>query len=120
MVLMKNSANALAPSGVCWVASNGMSGGRSPRLALGPVVGTSAGILGCGGAGGPEADADDGDGDRPGATAADDVGPDSDCDGADSDGVGLGEMGNVRPEEVQAAHDSTASAANVPIHRTAQ
>lgn len=47
---MKNSAKAFAPAAVCWVAATGMTGGRSPGSAFGPVVGTSAGTLGLGGA----------------------------------------------------------------------
>jgi hypothetical protein len=50
MVLMKNSAKAFAPAGVCWVATTGITGGFSPGFAFGPVVGTSAGTLGLAGA----------------------------------------------------------------------
>src|SRR5690242_13922183 len=46
MVLMKNSAKALAPSAVCWVAATGMTGGFSPLRVFGPVRGTSAGTVG--------------------------------------------------------------------------
>ena len=48
MVLMKKTAKALAPAGVCWVAASGMIGGFSPGRVFGPVVGTSAGMLGPG------------------------------------------------------------------------
>lgn len=122
MVLMKNSANAFAPSGVCWVASSGMIGGFSPRLVFGPVVGTSAGRLGWGGSGGPlcedvtagddgpdDTDDDDTDDDRPDDTDGDDT------DGEDTDGDDVG----VPPlEDVQPAHASTADAAAAQIHRT--
>jgi hypothetical protein len=40
----------LAPAAVCWVAASGITGGRSPGRAFGPVVGTSAGTLGPAGA----------------------------------------------------------------------
>lgn len=46
MVLMKNSAKALAPSAVCLVAATGMTGGCSPLRVFGPVRGTSAGTVG--------------------------------------------------------------------------
>ncbi len=51
MVLMKNSAKALAPSGECLVAATGMTGGRSPLRVFGPVRGTSAGMVGLVGGG---------------------------------------------------------------------
>jgi hypothetical protein len=50
MVLMKNTAKARAPAGVCRVASTGITGGLSPGLVLGPLVGTSGGTLGGAGA----------------------------------------------------------------------
>ena len=50
MVVMKNRANASAPSPVFWVASIGMIGGFSfARLRFGPVVATSAGRVGAAG-----------------------------------------------------------------------
>jgi hypothetical protein len=52
---MKNAAKAFAPSGVCWVASSGITGGFSPGLVFGPVRGTSAGTVGCEMCGGPGA-----------------------------------------------------------------
>lgn len=51
IVLTKKTAKARAPAGVCSVAATGMTGGRSPGSALGPVVGTSAGTVGRGGTG---------------------------------------------------------------------
>jgi hypothetical protein len=47
MVLMKNTANAFAPAGVCRVAATGITGGRSPGLVFAPVLGTSAGTVAC-------------------------------------------------------------------------
>ncbi len=46
MVLMKNSAKALAPSGECLVAAIGITGGCSPLRVFGPARGTSAGMVG--------------------------------------------------------------------------
>ncbi len=51
MVLMKNSAKALAPSGECRVAASGITGGCSPLRVFGPVRGTSAGTVGRAGGG---------------------------------------------------------------------
>src|SRR5438445_11688660 len=49
MVCTKNFANAFAPSGLCTVASSGITGGFScVERRLGPVVGTSPGTLGRG------------------------------------------------------------------------
>lgn len=46
-VLTKNLENASAPAAVCFVASMGMTGGRSDGLVtFGPVRGTSAGTVG--------------------------------------------------------------------------
>src|SRR5690348_16162824 len=46
MVLIKNSAKALAPAALCLVATTGMTGGRSPLRVFGPLRGTSAGTVG--------------------------------------------------------------------------
>jgi hypothetical protein len=110
MVLMKNSANALAPRAVCWVASSGITGGFSPGLVFGPLVGTSAGTLGVGGAGGPPEE--------------DDVGPDgADVVGGGTETVGRGAVdgsdeGAVLPEDVHAAQASMTNAANAQIRPT--
>ena len=109
MVLTKNWPKAFAPSGVCWVASSDMIGGFSPGLVFGPVVGTSAGRVGCGGLGGPTCEFEGG--------AAEVV-------GGGTDPVGSGvpvERGVPDPDEVQAAqHISTTNAANVQIRPTDQ
>jgi hypothetical protein len=110
MVLMKNSANAVAPRALCWVASSGMTGGFSPGLVFGPVLGTFAGTLGCGGAGGPTGlDVDGG----------------AEVVGGGTDTVGCGEVGGsdagaVPPDEVQAAQASITNAANVQIRPTSE
>src|SRR6185437_1844727 len=84
MVWMKNLAKATAPAWVCWVASSGISGGRSPaRTRFGPVVGTSAGRVGWVARGGPggviDTDPEDapGPGVLTGAVGAGTVGPTS-------------------------------------------
>jgi hypothetical protein len=103
MVLMKNAANAFAPSGVCWVASNGISGGFSPGFVFGPVRGTSAGMVGRVGRGGPGSVDDD---ELLGTTVV--------CSG-------VGACEGVPPDDdVHAAAQVSAArnAANVQIHRT--
>jgi hypothetical protein len=108
MVLMKNSANAFAPSGVCCVASSGMIGGFSPGLVFGPVVGTSDGRLGCGGRGGPACELD----------GADVVGGGTETVGGAVETVGALERGDAVPDEVHAAQNSSTNAANVQIRPT--
>ncbi len=110
MVLMKNSANAFAPSGVCWVASSGMIGGFSPGLVFGPVFGTSGGRVGRGGRGGPVNDVDGGL-----ETGTDVVGG-----GTDTLGRGVGLAGPPPLDDVQAAQASTRNAANVQILPTSE
>lgn len=106
---MKNAAKALAPSGVCWVASSGMIGGFSPGRVFGPVVGTSAGRVGWVGRGGPENDDDEDAGCDDGAT---------DVDGGRDD-EGSDDAGEPPDDDVHAAApNSNANAANVPINRT--
>src|SRR6476661_543421 len=99
---MKNSANAFAPSAVCWVAPSGITGGFSPGLVFGPVRGTSAGTVGRVGCGG--------------ATDVDEV------DGGGTDAVVCGgvRVGDGAPldDDVHAAQDSARNAVNVAIHRT--
>src|SRR4051794_25366517 len=99
---MKNSAKAFAPSGVCWVASSGITGGFSPGFVFGPVRGTSAGTLGRVGCGG--------------ATDIDDV------TGAGTEAVVCGAVsvgdGGSPDDDVHAAQASARNATNVAIHRT--
>ena len=95
IVLMKKTANALAPALVCRVASAGITGGRSPGRVFGPVVGTSAGTRG------------DGDGE---------------LEIVDRTGVVVGPMGIVLRgpcmDPVHAATTSPAKTANPPIRCT--
>jgi hypothetical protein len=118
MVLMKNSANAFAPSGVCRVAATGMIGGRSPMLMLGPVVGTSAGRLGDGGpdgdGDGPECDAVDPDGATE-VTAAPEA-TDAETEGEATPGAD--EVGEPLREEVQPTQESSVNAAIIQAPRT--
>jgi hypothetical protein len=111
MVLMKNSAKAFAPRAVCWVASSGITGGFSPGLVLGPVLGTSAGTLGCGGPGGPPGEVDDGT-----DTGAEVVGGGTETVGRGA--VDGSDDGAVPPEDVHAAQASITNAANVQIRPT--
>lgn len=103
MVLMKNAANAFAPSGVCWVASSGMIGGFSPGRMLGPRVGTSAGSVGRAGAGGPP---------NPVELGTEPVG--GTVTGAEP--VGPGRAGApAPPPDEHATHANISNAAYVPI-----
>src|SRR6476646_2108813 len=105
MVLMKNAANAFAPSGVCCVASSGITGGFSPGRVFGPVVGTSAGTVGLAGCGGP---LNDGVADV--VLATEELGV---------DGAGLLDVIGVPPEEeLHATQPAAANAAIVQIQRT--
>lgn len=103
MVWMKNFAKAAAPAAVCCVAATGITGGRSPGLMLGPVVGTSAGTVGTGGVTGETV--------TEGVDGADDV------TGADDDGVGVGSL-DAELVQAAAAAVTIAHAANARILRT--
>jgi hypothetical protein len=100
---MKNSANALAPSGVCCVAATGITGGFSPGFVLGPVRGTSDGTVG--GAGADEDELLEGGG----AIETDVVGV-----------VSGGLVGSDPPELVQPASSSVRNAAYARMRRTAK
>jgi hypothetical protein len=85
-----------------------MIGGFSPGFVFGPVRGTSAGRLGCGGRGGPEKVADD-----------DEAGAEVVGGGTDTLGRGADDVSGEPPDaDVQATQDSSTNAANVHIRPT--
>jgi hypothetical protein len=104
---MKNAANAFAPSGVCWVASSGITGGFSPGRVFGPVVGTSAGTVGRVGRGGPAKD-DDGGG----------AGVLLETEAGELGAAVLDVIGAPTEDDVHATQPAAANAAIVQIPRT--